>query len=232
MFEFCNLTEVTIPEGVTSIGERAFCNCKSLNKLELPNTLVSIGQSAFLGCDLVEVTIPDSVANIEKSAFSGNERLTSISFGAGAYFKSGVSVCGYSKNLKNITVSEENEHYRTIDGNLYTKDGTVLLQYANGKEDTFFKVPDGVTKIASYAFEGNQHLTGIEIPKSVTLIASRLISEGVDGKVYYCGTIEEYIATCKVTTYWLGGLLYCYSETPTTQGNAWHYDEKGEIVIW
>lgn len=235
--EINSLTEIEIAEGVTSIGKRAFKNCSNLMKVTIPEGVLSIGEFAFAMClNLTELTIPDSVTSIGENAFGSCYALTSISFGANANFGNERTIFSGARKLKNITVSEENEHYRTIDGNLYTKDGTVLLQYANGKEDTWFKVPDGVTKIVSYAFMGNESLTVLELPKSITTIETRIFSVEVDNNdrfisVYYHGTLEDREA-CDVAPFAFVGRFYCYSETPTTQGNVWHYDEKGEIVIW
>ncbi len=64
------LTEVTIPEGVLSIGAYAFANCSSLEKIELPGTLKRIGQCAFYGCLwLNEITLPEGIAEVEYGAF-------------------------------------------------------------------------------------------------------------------------------------------------------------------
>lgn len=72
-----NLTKVTIPEGVTKIGESAFRSCYFLENVKLPNSLLSIGDSAFYSCNnLKSVVIPDSVTTIGNFAFSGCNNLT------------------------------------------------------------------------------------------------------------------------------------------------------------
>ena len=123
--------------------------------------VTEIGDSAFSGCSsLTSVTIGDSVTSIGDYAFSG-----------------------YS-NLTEITVSESNTAYKDIDGNLYTKDGTTLLQYAKGKTATSFTIPDGVTSIDYNAFNGCSSLTEIVIPDSVTSIGSYAFS--------YCSSLTIY----------------------------------------
>lgn len=65
-----NLTSVTISEGITTIGQNAFTECRNLASVSLPNSLVSIGLSAFGYCSaLTSITIPSSVTNIDDYAF-------------------------------------------------------------------------------------------------------------------------------------------------------------------
>ena len=49
-----NVESITIPYGVTSIGEWAFCNCSSLESITLPDSVTSIGKSAFSGCSSLQ----------------------------------------------------------------------------------------------------------------------------------------------------------------------------------
>ena len=109
--------------------------------------VTSIAFEAFENCDsLTSIDIPDSVTNI-----------------------SGYAFCGCT-NLVKIEVSANNSMYKSINGNLYTKDGTMLIQYAIGKEDISFEVPDGVKTIAGSAFEYCSSLTSVTIGNSVTFI--------------------------------------------------------------
>ena len=65
-----NLTSITIPDSVTSIGEEAFCWCSSLVSVTIPDSVTSIGELAFYDCsNLVSITIPDSVTSIGEEAF-------------------------------------------------------------------------------------------------------------------------------------------------------------------
>ena len=65
-----NGRKAIIPEGVTRIGDSAFCGCNSLTSVVIPNSVTSIGDSAFLGCDsLKSITIPASVEKIGRLCF-------------------------------------------------------------------------------------------------------------------------------------------------------------------
>ena len=71
--------DVTIPDGVTSIGNRAFQSNSSLASVTIPDSVTSIGNFAFSGCSSLEsIVIPDSVTSIGDYAFDGCSKLTSV----------------------------------------------------------------------------------------------------------------------------------------------------------
>ena len=64
---------------VTTIGEWAFCGCKSLTAITIPDSVTTIGARAFQTCTLLSsITIPNSVTSIEAWAFADCRSLTSI----------------------------------------------------------------------------------------------------------------------------------------------------------
>ena len=74
-----SLTSITIPDSVTSIGYYAFFYCRSLTSITISDSVTSIGNYAFFYCrSLTSITIPDSVTSIGNYAFSDCRSLTSI----------------------------------------------------------------------------------------------------------------------------------------------------------
>ena len=73
------ITEVKLPEGITSVPSSAFSNCSKLTKVELPSSITSIGSNAFNSCsNLVEINLPEGITSIEYNAFSYCSKLTEI----------------------------------------------------------------------------------------------------------------------------------------------------------
>jgi len=83
-FKNCtSLSSVAINAPIQKIKHEAFANCKALSRIELPDSLGSIGSSAFEGSGLTEITIPDSVTEIGRSAFADCAQLRSVTVGSG-----------------------------------------------------------------------------------------------------------------------------------------------------
>lgn len=79
------VADIIIPEGVTEIGEYAFCGSVSLKDVTISEGVTTIGDFAFNSCRLLQsITVPDSVTKIGADAFKGSYRLQSINVPRGS----------------------------------------------------------------------------------------------------------------------------------------------------
>lgn len=166
-----SLKHISLSSSIDQINQSMFAYCTALSQIEIPNGVLTIGVGAFKGCDsLSNVTIPNKVKNIHQSAFSNCKNLIEISIPASV--KTIVSYAfGGCKNLLTIKVEEENANYKSVDGNLYSKDGKKLIQYAIGKKETSFTVPNGVEVVGDSAFS-RAKLLEIVLPEGLLTLES------------------------------------------------------------
>jgi ubiquitin len=156
--------ELVIPdtiEGkpVTSIGNYAFRNCRSLTSITIPDGVTSIGDYTFENCtSLTSITIPDSVTSIGNYAFRNCTSLTSITIGNGVT-SIGVAAFYNCSSLTSITIPDG----VTSIGNYAFRNCTSL---------TSITLPNSVTSIGAYAFRNCNSLTSITLPDSVTSIGA------------------------------------------------------------
>lgn len=132
--------DINIPEGVTSIGAAAFNECTGFNgKLTLPSTLESIGSYAFNHCEFLtnkSIIIPKSVKIIGSSKTEGSHVFYNTA----------------STHITEFIVEEGNEYFKAVDGVLFTKDGTRLIQYPTSKPGNVYEIPEGVTILDPLSF--------------------------------------------------------------------------------
>ena len=163
-FDGCtSLTSIDIPNSVVEIGEYAFSGCTGLTSIEIPNSVTRIGSSAFSVCtNLTSIEIPNSVTSIDYYAFSGCTGLASIEIPnsvtrIGQYTFSGCTGLTSIELPNSVTYIES----------CAFEDCTGL---------TSVELPNSVTRIDDYAFSGCTGLTSIEIPSSVTEIGDYAFS--------------------------------------------------------
>ncbi len=164
-FAESDLCGVTIPSTVISIGYRAFYNSE-ITELIISDGVKEIGDYAFWATKITELSIPDSVVSIGAHAFQQCTSLTRVSIGAGVESIGDYAFHWCGNISDGITVSEDNSCYASLDGVLFNKSMTELILYA-GETTENYTVPDGVEKIASYAFYCNDDFSSIEFPDSL-----------------------------------------------------------------
>ena len=151
------ITEVVIPDGVTSIGSYAFTSCSRLKTVIISSSVTSIGRYAFYWCSgLTHVMIPDSVMSIGDSAFEKCGGLKNVMI-PNSVTSIGEWAFRSCSSLTNVTIPDS---------------VTSIGEYVFGdcSELTNVIIPDSVTSIGEYAFYNCSELTNVTIPNSVSSI--------------------------------------------------------------
>ena len=151
---------------VTSIGDGAFSSYTDLKSITIPDSVTSIGNRVFYNCGLKSITIPDSVTSIGKNAFESCNGLTSITI-PDKVTSIGTNAFLYCSALEEIKVAEGNANYHSA-GNclIETASKTLII----GCKNSVIPTDGSVTSIGNYAFHSCKGLTSITIPNSVTSI--------------------------------------------------------------
>ena len=148
-FQYCSdLTSVTIPNSVTSIEYKAFEDCSGLTSVTIPNSVTSIGFSAFSGCSgLTSVTIPNSVTSI----------------GGGAFYE--------CSGLTSVHITDLSAWLRIDFDNTYSNPLSYAKHlYLDGNEINDLVIPDDITNIKEFVFNGYKGLKSVSIHNNVNRI--------------------------------------------------------------
>ncbi len=202
----CNgLTSISIPASVTSIGAEAFNGCSNLTTVSIPASVTSIGNYAFGYCSaLTSIEIPASVTSIGEEAFN-NTALTSIEIPA-SVTSIGNGAFNDCEKLTSITVAEGNANYSNdTNGVLFNKDKTTLIKYPKGNNADLYEIPDNVTSICEKAFAGCEDLETVTLPDDVTSIGD----EAFRG----CGGLISVTIPASVTSIGNSAFVECSSLT-------------------
>lgn len=103
-YKCTDLTSVTLPEGLRTLGSMVFGQCTSLRSIQLPDTLTAIGREAFSHSGLTSITIPDSVVSIGELAFTSCPNLQEITIPGGVQI--GAGILASCSSLRRVVLEE------------------------------------------------------------------------------------------------------------------------------
>lgn len=199
---FYALETVTLGNGITKIGNRAFEYCTNLKSINIPDTVTVIGSSAFGEClSLVSIDIPKSVTYICEDSFK----------------------CYGESSLKAINVDENNLYYSSDDGILYDKEKTQLMLCPMRYAGESYTVPESVTSISYYAFEGCEKIKKLTLPSGLKSIG--------DNAFQACTNLESVNIPDGVTDLGSTPFSYCdnIKEISVGENNPSYSSENGVL---
>ena len=176
------LTSITIEEGVTKLGAKAFANT-GITTITLPDSLKEIGSSAFTGTKLTSIDLKN-VEVIGASAFQGSQ-LASLTLPATV--KSVGNKAFYNTALTSVTLAMTVEEW-----------GTEV--FSNCAKLASVTLPEGVTTIPSKMFANCTALKSVDLPSTLETIRSSAFSGSGLTSIDFTGT--------KVTSLWFDGYEY------------------------
>ena len=168
-FEDCrSLTTVDFgSRTITGIGSEAFAGCRSLASFTIPSTMTKLNES-FYDCGFTTLHIPSTITTIYANPAS------------------------HCANLTSFTVDSNSDYFTAINGDLYSKDGTKLIAYANGKDSTTFTVPEGTTTLGKYSLTSTTKVQTIKLPSTLVHFEYNSIGAGEAlTSITYPGTMAE-----------------------------------------
>jgi len=139
-----NLTEVEIPDTVIEIGDRAFYGCELLHYVKLSSNLTKINKELFVDCTIYEIVIPNKVKIIESGVFFGNP-LYEIIIG------------------DNVEIDKDPIHY--IDNNVYDDTNFCFVYNKNNRKGGKYHCYNEKTRLPNYIWKYQNTIEGSVTPK-------------------------------------------------------------------
>ena len=140
-----SILSVTMADSVTAIEQSAFYRCTSLESVKLSANLTSIGPKAFYQCSALKtLELPDTLNSLGEDAFTSCKSLESINIPAALETLGSARPFSGCNALERIDVDPSNATFKSVDGVLFSKDGTVLVKYPSNREAGSYEIPGGV----------------------------------------------------------------------------------------
>lgn len=150
------LISVKLPDNITSLGNETFSTCSHLSSIELPNTLTALGNYCFINCRITTLILPQSITNLGIGCFSLCDNLKTITL---------------PTNITNLPAA----------------------CFEDCKELSEITLHEGITSLGQSCFAGCSSLTSIKLPKSINKIEGSNIANG--GCFENCSNLQE--VTCQ-----------------------------------
>jgi uncharacterized protein YjdB/Leucine-rich repeat (LRR) protein len=184
LFANTGLTEITIPDTVTSIGERSFAECTNLKKITIPDSVTYIGDYSFADCTaLQEIDLPDSITDMGSGTFSGCTALTKVKLPSQRQniMESMFEGCTALKEItlpETVTTIQKSafKNCTSLETIHWSSSLTTIAENAFENCDalTQLEIPNTVTSVGNSAFYDCDGLTTVTIPNSVTSLGTYL----------------------------------------------------------
>nr|MCR5819437.1 leucine-rich repeat domain-containing protein [Bacteroidaceae bacterium] len=157
--EISNLTSLTIPDNVLTLGYAAFCGCHKLETVHIGSGVTTLPKLAFKNLtSLTQITIPNTVTSLSDYVFNGCVKLATVIFESGSTISSIPE--GAFDGCTALTSFDIPEGVTSIGDQAFSSCEAL----------TYIDIPEGVTSIGMAAFAGCEALTSIDIPEGVTSI--------------------------------------------------------------
>ena len=202
-FQYSKLQYLYLPDSVTFIDTRAFCDCTSLSVVVLSKNITSLPYKCFSNTAITTITIPDSVTEIMNNCFENCKNLKSIVLPSSIEKLGGGIFAGCGKI--NITFGEDSQYKINEDYLITDLNELNASQYIGS--NTSVTIPATITKLLSSCFSGKTELEKIIFSSENTLLS-------IDYQCFYgCTNLREIIIPTSVTTIGEMAFYNCISLT-------------------